>query len=89
MEYNKFAKRREPYWKAPAEIMKMGFTVDDYIHRNPAFAGHMNLSRFLALYEKLQVDTWPSWTHSRSGCLESIESAIFCETHPNIQAGIS
>ena len=29
----------------------MGFTFYDYIHQNPAFAGHMNLSRFLALYE--------------------------------------
>ena len=51
MECTKFAKRREPYRKALAEILQMGFTVDDYIHRNPAFAGHMNVARFLALYE--------------------------------------
>ena len=51
MEYTKFAKRRGPYRKALAEIQEMGFTFYDYIHHNPAFAGHMNLSRFLALYE--------------------------------------
>ena len=51
MEYEKFVKRREPYRKALAEIQEMGFTFYDYIYHNPAFAGHMNLARFLALYE--------------------------------------
>ena len=51
MEYTKFSKHRAPYRKALAEFRKMGFTVDDYIHYNPSFAGHMNLARFLALYE--------------------------------------
>jgi hypothetical protein len=51
MEYVKFEKRRAPYRKALAEFRKMGFTTDDYIHHNPSFAGHMNLARFLALYE--------------------------------------
>ncbi len=51
MEYTKFANRRDPYQKALAEIQGMGFTFYDYIHHNPAFVGHMNLARFLALYE--------------------------------------
>lgn len=51
MEYTKFESRRGPYRKALAEIQGMGFTFYDYIHHTPAFAGHMNLSRFLALYE--------------------------------------
>jgi len=51
MEYMKFDKRRPLYRKALAEIQKMGFTFRDYIHHNPASAGHMNLARFLALYE--------------------------------------
>ena len=51
MEYTKFADRRDPYQKALAEIQGMGFTFFDYIHHNPAFVGHMNLARFLALYE--------------------------------------
>ncbi len=51
MEYTKFDNRREPYRKSLAEIQEMGFTFYDYIHHNPAFAGHMNLARFLALYE--------------------------------------
>ena len=51
MEYTKFADRRDPYRRGLAEIQAMGFTVDDYFHHNPAFAGHMNLARFLALYE--------------------------------------
>ena len=51
MEYTKFEDRRDPYREALAEIEGMGFTFYDYIHHNPAFAGHMNLARFLALYE--------------------------------------
>jgi hypothetical protein len=51
MEYSKFDSRRKPYRKALAEIQKMGFSFFDYIHHNSAFAGHMNLARFLALYE--------------------------------------
>ena len=51
MEYTKFAKRREPYRKALAEFRNLGFTDDDYIHHNASFAGHMNVARFLALYE--------------------------------------
>ncbi|MHC4919078.1 MAG: class I SAM-dependent methyltransferase [Planctomycetota bacterium] len=51
MEYTKFGKRRAPYGKALAEIQQMDFTFHDYIHHNPAFAGHTNLARFLALHE--------------------------------------
>lgn len=51
MEYKKFAKRKEPYHQALAEIIEMGFTYYDYIHHNPAFNGHMNIESFLALYE--------------------------------------
>jgi len=51
MEYTKFDSRREPYHLALAEIQKMGFSFYDFIHHNPAFAGHMNLARFFALYE--------------------------------------
>jgi hypothetical protein len=51
MEYTKFASRRAPYREALAAYQELGFTADDYIHHNPAFAGHMNLARFLALYE--------------------------------------
>ncbi|WP_447603700.1 class I SAM-dependent methyltransferase [Nitrospira sp. Nam80] len=51
MEYTKFATRRDPYWSGLKEILKLGFTELDYIHYNPAFAGHMNISRYLALYE--------------------------------------
>ena len=54
MEYTKFSSRREPYSKALDAIQEMGFTFLDYIHHNPAFVGHMNLARFLALYETFQ-----------------------------------
>ena len=50
-EFNKFADRRDPYRRALDEIQRMGFTFYDYMHHNPAFVGHMNLARFLALYE--------------------------------------
>lgn len=54
MEYSKFSIRRNPYRNAIRQILKMGFTSDDFIHHNPAFAGHMNLARFLALYESFK-----------------------------------
>lgn len=53
-EYNKFADRRESYYKALNEIQNMGFSFYDHVHHNPAFAGHMNIARFLALYESYQ-----------------------------------
>jgi len=51
MEYTKFAHRREPYRKALDEMKSMNLAFEDYIHHHPAFVGHMNLARFLALYE--------------------------------------
>lgn len=51
MEYTKFAHRREPYHNALAEMQSMGFAFEDIIHHHPSFVGHMNLARFLALYE--------------------------------------
>jgi hypothetical protein len=51
MEYTKFAHRRGPYRGALAEMRSMGFPFEDLIHHHPAFVGHMNLARFLALYE--------------------------------------
>lgn len=51
MEYTKFNARRAPYRNALAAIEEMGFTFADYIHHGPAFVGHMNLARFLALHE--------------------------------------
>lgn len=51
MEYTKFDERRASYRKTLVEIEALGFTFYDYVHYSPAFAGHMNLARFLALYE--------------------------------------
>jgi len=51
METQKFDHRREPYWEGIHEILKMDISRSDLIHHAPAFAGHMNLARFLALYE--------------------------------------
>jgi hypothetical protein len=51
METRKFDHRREPYWTGIQQIIEMGVSPSDLIHHAPAFAGHMNLGRFLALYE--------------------------------------
>ncbi len=51
METRKFDHRREPYWRGIQQILEMGISPSDLIHHAPAFAGHMNLGRFLALYE--------------------------------------
>ena len=55
METRKFDHRREPYWKGIAQIVEMGISPSDLIHHAPAFAGHMNLGRFLALYEAYKM----------------------------------
>jgi hypothetical protein len=51
METRKFDHRREPYWHGIQQIVDMGISPSDLIHHAPAFAGHMNIARFLALYE--------------------------------------
>lgn len=51
METLKFDHRREPYWEGIKAITEMGISPADLIHHAPAFAGHMNIARFLALYE--------------------------------------
>jgi hypothetical protein len=55
METKKFDGRRGPYWQALSEMLAMGYEPADLIHHAPAFAGHMNLGRFLALYEAYKM----------------------------------
>ena len=54
MEYTKFAHRRAPFRNALAEMQSMGFAFEDFIFHYPSFVGHMNLARFLALYESFR-----------------------------------
>lgn len=51
MESRRFAHRREAYWQGIQAILRMGIPPEDLIHHAPAFAGHMNIGRYLALYE--------------------------------------
>lgn len=51
MEYMKFAHRRVPFRNALAEMKAMNIPFEDLILQHPSFAGHMNMARFLALYE--------------------------------------
>jgi hypothetical protein len=55
LETRKFDHRREAYWKSIRHILNMGYDPADLIHHAPAFAGHMNLGRFLALYEAYKM----------------------------------
>jgi hypothetical protein len=55
METRRLAQRREPYWKGIREILDMGIAPADLIHHAPAFAGHINLARYLALYEAYKM----------------------------------
>jgi hypothetical protein len=55
METRRFAHRREVYWKGIDEILQMGVAPSDLIHHAPAFAGHINLGRYLALYEAYKM----------------------------------
>lgn len=55
MESQKFAHRREPYWQGIQDILAMGIEPADLIHHAPAFAGHVNIARFLALYEAYKM----------------------------------
>jgi len=51
METRRFADQREAYWTSIRQILEMGVAPADLIHHAPAFAGHVNLARYLALYE--------------------------------------
>jgi Methyltransferase domain len=55
LETKKFDTRREPYWDGIARILDMGYKPADLIHHAPAFAGELNLGRFLALYEAYKL----------------------------------
>ncbi|HTC29442.1 MAG TPA: class I SAM-dependent methyltransferase [Candidatus Acidoferrum sp.] len=55
LETKKFDARREPYWGAINRILEMGYDPADLIHHAPAFAGELNLGRFLALYEAYKL----------------------------------
>jgi hypothetical protein len=55
METRRFSERREAYWKGIHEILGMGIAPSDLIHHAPAFAGHINLARYLALYEAYKM----------------------------------
>jgi hypothetical protein len=55
METRRFTKRREAYWKSIHEILGMQIAPSDLIHHAPAFAGHINLARYLSLYEAYKM----------------------------------
>jgi predicted O-methyltransferase YrrM len=51
LESQKFAQRRESYYRGLEVIKSLGYSVEDLLHHFPAFVGHMTLGRFLCLYE--------------------------------------
>lgn len=51
MEKAKFSDKSGPYFEALAEILKLDFGPEDYIHQNPLFNSAVNLARYLALYD--------------------------------------
>jgi predicted O-methyltransferase YrrM len=51
MESQKFAHRREAYYRGLERIKSLGYSMEDLIHHFPAFVGQMTLGRFLCLYE--------------------------------------
>jgi hypothetical protein len=55
LETKKFDARRKPYWEGLERILEMGYSPADLIHHAPAFAGELNLGRFLALYEAYKM----------------------------------
>ncbi|MGD0967237.1 MAG: class I SAM-dependent methyltransferase [Candidatus Aquilonibacter sp.] len=55
LETRKFDARRGPYWESIQRIIGMGYEPADLIHHAPAFAGHMNIGRHLALYEAYKL----------------------------------
>ena len=54
-ETRKFAHRREPYWQGIQQMLQMGYPPEDLIHHFPAFAGHVCIGRYLALYEAYRL----------------------------------
>lgn len=54
-ETKKFSARKGPYYESLAQILSLGYSAEDLIHHFPSFAGHMTVSRFLALYEAYKM----------------------------------
>jgi hypothetical protein len=50
-ETRKFRDRKAAYCAGLDEIFSLGYSQQDLIHHFPSFAGHMTISRFIALYE--------------------------------------
>lgn len=50
-ETQKFADRKEPYYRSLKIIKDLNYGIEDFIHYFPCFVGHMTLARFLSLYE--------------------------------------
>jgi predicted O-methyltransferase YrrM len=51
LESQKFAHRREAYYRGLETIKSLGYSTEDFLHHFPAFVGQMTLGRFLCLYE--------------------------------------
>jgi len=47
----KFEESAKDYHAILDRVLSLGFDTKDLLHHNPAFVGHVNLARFLALYE--------------------------------------
>jgi len=47
----KFVDSSKEFHAAIGKILEMGYSDLDYIHHNPAFAGSVNIARFLSIYE--------------------------------------
>jgi len=44
----------EKYFNGLNEIKEMGFSFDDFIGQSPLFTGHVNIARYLAMYESFK-----------------------------------
>ena len=54
LETQKFAHRRDDYYRGLETIKTLGYTPEEMIHHFPCFVGHLTLARFLSLHEAYQ-----------------------------------
>ena len=55
MSKTRFAKTDRDFFSGLEIISHMNIPVADYIHQFPLFTGHVNLARYLALYEAFKM----------------------------------
>ncbi len=78
-ETRKFINRKKDYYEGLEEILSLGYDKEDLIHHFPSFAGHMTLSKFLALYEIYKMTLGVAGHIAEAGVYKAAGTLLFAK----------